>query len=74
MRWPGLPVPFLPEKKVLGNKEALFLKDRRFYLERFMQKLVLYPFMFNEEEFLTFSRPTSGQILENLDKFKPLSI
>ena len=50
-RFPGMPIPFLPEKAVIGNKETPFLKDRRFYLERFLQKLLRFPTLLDSEEF-----------------------
>ena len=31
-RWPGCPIPFMPEKKVIGAKDIAFLQDRTFYL------------------------------------------
>ena len=35
-RWPGIPIPFIPEKKAIGNKDMSFLADRTFYLQRFL--------------------------------------
>ena len=31
-RWPGCPIPFMPEKKMIGAKDISFLQDRTFYL------------------------------------------
>jgi len=38
-RWPGIPIPQLPPKKAIGNKEIKFINERRFYLERFLKKM-----------------------------------
>ena len=56
-RWPGVPVPVLPPKKAIGNKDLKFINERRFYLDRFLKKLSAFPFIVNSEEFLVFSRP-----------------
>ena len=56
-RWPGIPIPQLPPKKAIGNKEVKFINERRFYLERWLKKLAAYPFMLNSKEFQCFSRP-----------------
>lgn len=56
-RWPGVPIPTLPPKKAIGNKDLKFINERRFYLDRFLKKLSNFPFIINSEEFLVFSRP-----------------
>jgi len=61
-RWPGVPLPMLPPKKAIGNKEIRFINERRFYLERFLKKLSMYPFILNSPEFQIFSRPSTGEI------------
>lgn len=50
-RWPGVPIPTLPPKKAIGNKDLKFINERRFYLERFLKKLSAFPFIINSEEF-----------------------
>jgi sorting nexin-1/2 len=57
-RWPGIPIPQLPPKKAIGNKDVKFINERRFYLERFLKKMAAFPFLINSKEFLIFSRPT----------------
>lgn len=32
-RWPGIPIPNVPPKKSIGNKDQVFIQERRFYLE-----------------------------------------
>lgn len=44
-RFPGVPLPILPEKKAIGNKDLLFLQDRTFYLQRYLRKLARYEFI-----------------------------
>ena len=46
-RWPGVPIPQLPPKKAVGNKDIKFINERRFYLERFLKKMAQFPFMLN---------------------------
>ena len=38
-KWPGIPIPLLPPKKAIGNKDIKFINERRFYLERFLKKM-----------------------------------
>jgi sorting nexin-1/2 len=65
-RWPGVPIPILPPKKAIGNKEIKFINERRFYLERFLKKISQFPFMINSPEFQTFARP-NGDIEKSLN-------
>lgn len=44
-------IPLVPPKKAMGNKDAVFLQERRFYLERFLRKLAKYDFVINSQEF-----------------------
>ena len=44
-RWPGIPIPCLPPKKAIGNKDVKFINERRFYLERFLKKMSPYEFI-----------------------------
>ena len=46
-RWPGIPIPQLPPKKAVGNKDIKFINERRFYLERFLKKMAQFTFMLN---------------------------
>ena len=63
-RFIAIPIPFLPEKKIFGNKDINFLQDRTFYLQRFLQKLTRYPYILESPEFLTFSRPKNDLGIE----------
>ena len=38
-QYPGIPLPAIPPKKSIGNKDVKFISERRFYLERFMKKV-----------------------------------
>ena len=55
--WPGIPIPCLPPKKAIGNKDLQFINERRFYLERFLKKISAFKFILNGQEFTIFSRP-----------------
>lgn len=73
-RWPGVPIPQIPPKKTIGNKDVKFINERRFYLERFLKKMASYPFVLNSQEFKCFSRPqASGDIEKILSKLAPES-
>lgn len=50
-RWPGCLIPPIPAKQKFGNKDLVFIQERRYYLERFLRKLSKYPFMINGPEF-----------------------
>ena len=50
-RWPGVPIPTLPPKKTIGNKDTKFINERRFYLERYLKKLASYQFILDSPEF-----------------------
>lgn len=63
-RWPGVPIPSVPPKKTIGNKDLVFIQERRFYLEQFMRKLVRFPFIIHGPEFQTFARPQQGMSIE----------
>ena len=56
-RWPGIPIPCLPPKKAIGNKDVKFINERRFYLERFLKKMSPFEFLLDSAEFKIFSRP-----------------
>lgn len=36
-RWPGLFIPCIPPKKAVGNKDVIFIIERRYFLERFVK-------------------------------------
>jgi hypothetical protein len=38
-RWPGIYVPCIPPKKAVGNKDVLFIVERRYFLERFLKQI-----------------------------------
>lgn len=50
-KWPGIPLPQLPSKKSIGNKEVKFINERRFYLERYLKKMSQFPYLINSPEF-----------------------
>ena len=71
-RWPGIAIPTLPPKKVIGGKDVKFINERRFYLERFLKKLSAFPYIINSEEFKVFSRP-QADIDKALSKLPAIS-
>ncbi len=75
-RWPGIPIPNLPPKKAIGNKDLKFINERRFYLERFLKKVSVFEFLLNSQEFLIFSRPSGDveKLLGNLPKSSTVDV
>lgn len=72
-RWPGIVLPKCPPKKAMGNKDTIFLQERRFYLERFMRKMSRYDFIINSQEFQIFARPQGLEVEKSLNKLPKLS-
>lgn len=56
----------------MGNKDAAFINERRFYLERFLKKMAAFPFILNSAEFQAFARP-AGDIEKGLSLMIRLS-
>jgi hypothetical protein len=44
-RFPGVPIPLVPPKQAIGNKDNTFIQDRTFYLQRFLRKLSRFDFI-----------------------------
>ena len=65
-RWPGILLPQMPPKKAVGNKDIVFLQERRFYLERYIRKLSAYDFIIEGEEFQVFARPQGLDVEKSL--------
>lgn len=55
-RWPGVYIPALPEKKLVGNKDEKFIEERRSLLERFMKEIAKFDYLTHSKEFKTFTR------------------
>ena len=72
-RWPGIFIPQIPKKKAIGNKDRVYLMERRFYLERFLRNLAKFDFIIESPEFQIFARPTAGEVDRSLNKMPKLS-
>jgi len=72
-RWPGVYIPPLPEKKMVGNLDAAFVEDRRCSLEAFMQKLQATSYLYYSEEAQLFMRGNQEDIKTALRALKPQS-
>ena len=57
----------------MGNKDIIFLQERRFYLERFIRKLAQYDFIINSEEFQLFCRPQGLDVEKSLTRLIKMS-
>ena len=64
-RWPGVYIPAIPEKKMMGNKDDKFVEERRALLERFMKEIAKFEFLTQSKEFRVFSRD-KGEIDKTL--------
>ena len=73
-RWPGIYIPALPEKKLVGNNEAKFVEERRRLLERFMKELAKCDYLIHSKEFRIFAREKGDveKILNSLVKQSPM--
>lgn len=73
-RFPGIPIPIVPPKKAIGNKDLTFVQDRTFYLQRFLRKLARFDFIIESQEFQSFARPANGMKVETaLARLMPMS-
>lgn len=75
-RWPGIYIPALPEKKLVGNNDNKFIEERRSLLERFMKELAKHDYLTHSKEFRIFAREKGDvdKILNNLMKQNPMQI
>lgn len=75
-RWPGIFIPALPEKKLVGNNDGKFVEERSHLLERFMKELAKYDYLTNSKEFKIFARDKGDldKILNNLVKQTPMQV
>lgn len=55
-RWPGVYIPAIPEKKLVGNNDDKFIEERRNMLERFMKEIAKYDYLIHSKEFKIFAR------------------
>ncbi len=44
-RWPGIYIPAIPEKKLVGNQDDKFVEERRGMLERFMKEIAKFDYL-----------------------------
>lgn len=72
-RWPGIPIPVLPPKKAIGNKDHGFVQERLYYLNRFLRKIARFTFIIEGQEFQMFARPQGMKVDQALSKLMPLS-
>ena len=75
-RWPGIYIPALPEKKLVGGKDDKFVEERRGLLERFMKEIGKIDYLTHSKEFKVFARDRGDieKILNALPRQTPLQI
>lgn len=66
-------MPSIPPKKSIGNKDLIFIQQRRYYLERFFRNISKFGFLVNSTEFRAFSRPSGLPIDRALEKLPVLT-
>jgi hypothetical protein len=65
-RYPGLVIPPIPPKKTTNNKEDIFVEERRYFLDQFLQKLCATPYLASTPEIQVFLRP-QGKVEKSLE-------
>lgn len=75
-RWPGIYIPALPEKKIVGNKDQNFIEERRILLERFMKDIAKFDYLTDSKEFKIFARERGDieKMLASLLKQTPMQV
>jgi len=73
-RWPGVYIPAIPEKKMMGNKDDKFVEERRALLERFMKEIAKFDHLTQSKEFRVFAREKGeiDKILSSMLRQTPL--
>jgi hypothetical protein len=56
-RYPGLYIPPIPPKKIVGSKNSSFVEERCFLLNMFIKQLSRCPYLVESLEFEIFVRP-----------------
>ena len=75
-RWPGIYIPPIPEKQLVGNNDDEFVEERRSLLERFMKECGKYEYVTHSKEFKLFAREKGDieKMLSALGKLSPMQI
>lgn len=55
--WPGVYIPSVPVKKIVGNKDVKFILERNYFLDRFFKQLEENDFLVASVEFNAFIQP-----------------
>ena len=55
--WPGLFLPYMPSKKLVGNRDVKFIVQRRYFLERYYMQMSRFAYLTHTQEWQTFCRP-----------------
>jgi hypothetical protein len=56
-RLPGLYIPPLPNKKIIGSTKDDFVAERCYLLDKFVKNVTRCPYLFESEEFRVFLHP-----------------
>jgi sorting nexin-1/2 len=58
--WPGIYIPYMPSKKIIGNRDVKFIIERRYFLERFYMQMSRYDYLIYGPEWALFCHPREG--------------
>mmetsp|Transcript_80523 Transcript_80523/g.93947 ORF Transcript_80523/g.93947 Transcript_80523/m.93947 type:complete len:427 (+) Transcript_80523:52-1332(+) len=72
-RWPGIYIPPLPGKKLMGNTDPANIEERRAALEVFLNNCIEIPHLYLSEEFQLFLRTQSPDVSKALEAMPKLS-
>ena len=53
-RYPGVIIPSLPEKQIMGNFEQSFIESRKRGLQKFLNRVAMHPLLIEARQFVKF--------------------
>lgn len=68
--YPGISVPPLPEKQILGNSTDFFLENRRQALKKYLNVLAKHPILVSSEAFILFLQCKDDKFANESQKFE----
>ena len=76
MRWPGIYIPAIPDKKLVGGKDEQYVEERMRLLDYFMKDVAKYDYLTSSEEFKLFCRGHGEieKLLKSLPRQRPSAI
>lgn len=72
-RWPGLYIPPIPPKQIVGNLYVEFIEIRRKQLHHFVKQIALQKCLYYSDEFQLFIRSNSQNFEKELQNLKKVT-